>query len=38
MHNNEQYHFWGMHVGWWIFALVLVVAFAGWSVQSRKRK
>jgi hypothetical protein len=38
MHNNEQYYFWGMHAGWWIFALVLVVAFIGWNMQTRKRK
>jgi len=37
MHNNENYYFWGMHVGWWIFALVVIV-IVGWVGWARKRK
>ena len=38
MHNNENYHFWGMHMGWWVFILVIVILIAGWITWSRKRK
>jgi hypothetical protein len=37
MHNNENYYFWGMHAGWWIFALAVIVII-GWVGWSRKRK
>ena len=38
MHNNGNYYFWGMHMGWWIFMLVAVIAIVGWFSWSRKRK
>ena len=38
MHNNENYYFWGMHMDWWFFMLIAVIAIAGWIGWSRKRK
>lgn len=38
MENNGGYHYWGMHVGWWIFILVIVIVLIVWISQSRKRK
>ena len=38
MHNNENYYFWGMHMGWWLFMLVVVIVRVGWLSWSRKRK
>lgn len=38
MDNNEGYHVWGMHMGWWFFILVAVIAVIGWVGWSRKRK
>lgn len=38
MHNNESNYFGGMHMGWWLFILVVVIGLVvgfGWS---RKRK
>ena len=37
MHDNDNYYFWGMHAGWWIFALAAIVII-GWAIWSRKRK
>lgn len=28
-------HFWGMHFGWWIFWIVVIVAFVYWLSQQR---
>ena len=30
MHHHEQYHFWGMHAGWWLFAIVIIL-IVGWA-------
>ncbi len=38
MHNNGNYYFWGMHLGWWILILVVVIAIVAWFSWSRKRK
>jgi Sec-independent protein translocase protein TatA len=38
MHNNGDNYFWGIHMGWWSFMLVVVIVLVvlfGWS---RKRK
>lgn len=36
--NHGNYSFWGMHMGWWFFILVVVIAIVGWFSWSRKRK
>jgi hypothetical protein len=28
MHNNEDYYYWGMHMGWWIPILLIVIVFS----------
>jgi len=38
MNNNGDYYFWGMHMGWWLFILIVVIAIIGWLSWSRKRK
>jgi len=38
MNNNGDYYFWRMHMGWWAFILVVVIAIVGWVSWSRKRK
>ena len=38
MDNHESYYYWGMHMGWWVFMLVVVIAVIGWVGWSRKRK
>ena len=38
MDNNGGYSYWGMHMGWWFFTLVVVIAIVGWFTWSRKRK
>lgn len=38
MHNNGDYYFWGMHMGWWFLMLVVIIAIIGWLSWSRKRK
>ncbi len=35
-HNNGNYSFWGMHMGWWVLMLVVVIALIGWVSRSRK--
>jgi putative membrane protein len=37
---NAEYHMWGMHIFWWLFWLVLFLAFFGWfePVPRKKRK
>ena len=36
MHNNEHYNYWGMHMGWWLFMLVVLIAIVWWVMWSRK--
>ena len=38
MENNGSYHYWGMHLGWWVLMLIAVIAIGGWINWSRKRK
>ncbi len=39
MHNNDgSYYFGGMHMGWWILILVLVIVLVGGYSRSRKSK
>jgi len=38
MNNNGDYYFGGMHMGWWVFILVAVVALVVWFGRSRARK
>jgi len=38
MHNNGDNYFGGMHIGWWFFILVVIIAIVGWFSWSRKRK
>ncbi len=37
-HDNGDFYYWGMHMGWWFFMLVIVIAIVGWVSWSRKRK
>lgn len=38
MHNNGDNYFWGMHGGWGIFILIVVILIVVWAIWSRKRK
>ncbi len=38
MHNNGDYYYWGMHMGWWLFMLVFFFAMLVWFASFRKRK
>ena len=38
MHNNENYYFWGMHAGLWIFAFVVIIAVLVWYGRFRNKK
>jgi hypothetical protein len=38
MHNNGDYYYWGMHMGWWLFILVIAIVITGMFFNSRKRK
>jgi hypothetical protein len=38
MHNHENYYYWGMYMGWWIFILVVIIAIVAWVGWARKRK
>lgn len=33
MNHNDGYYWWGLHMGWWILIIILVIAFAwfGWT-------
>ncbi len=33
MYHN---HFWGMHFGWWIFWIVVIVLFVYWLSQQQR--
>ncbi len=34
-HMMWHNHFWGMHFGWWIFWIVVIVAVVYWFNQNR---
>ncbi len=38
MNHNGGYHYWGMHVGWWIFALIIVIVLIVLIFNFTKRK
>ena len=38
MENNGSYHYWGMHLGWWVLIVVIVIVLIGYFFNSRKRK
>ena len=38
IHNNEHYYLLGMHGGWRIFILIVVILIVGWAIWARKRK
>ncbi|CAN5831478.1 hypothetical protein BH11BAC3_BH11BAC3_36980 [soil metagenome] len=38
MHNNDQYHYWGMHMGWWILLVAVAVIMYAAVVWARKKK
>jgi hypothetical protein len=38
MHNNGDYYYWGMHMGWWVFLVVVFIGIIVWVGWSRKRK
>ena len=38
IHNNEHFYLLGMHGGWGIFILIIVILIVGWAVWARKRK
>ena len=38
MHNNGDYYFGGMHMGWWFLMLVLLIGILVLFNNSRKRK
>ena len=38
MDNNGQYHFGGMHAGWWVLMLVVLIGILVLINNSRKGK
>ncbi len=38
MHRDGGFHFWGMHAGWWFFALFIVIALIVFIFNFKKRK
>lgn len=38
MNHNGGYHYWGMHMGWWVFILVIVVVLIVFFFNFTKRK
>ena len=38
MHHNTGYHYWGMHMGWWIFVLLIVMVLIVLFFNFTKRK
>ncbi len=38
MHENEGYYYWGMHMGWWVFVIVIAIIFIGFLFNTRRRK
>ena len=37
-HGNDDYAFWGMHMFWWLFIIVIILAIFGLFNRYRKRK
>lgn len=37
MDNNGGYHFWGMHMGWWVLILIIIFAIFGFTRLQRRR-
>ena len=38
IHYKEHYYLMGMHGGWGIFILIVVILIVGWAIWSRKGK
>ena len=38
MDPNGGYYYWGMHMGWWVFILVIVIAIFVLFARFQKRK
>ncbi len=36
MHNDGDYNYWGMHMGWWFFIVLFVVVLMVLFFNSRK--
>jgi Sec-independent protein translocase protein TatA len=37
MDHNGSYYYWGMHMGWWVLILVIVIAIFGFTRFQRKK-
>lgn len=37
MDNHGSYYYWGMHMGWWVLIVVIVIAIFGFT-RFRRRK
>ena len=37
MDNNVGYYYWGMHMGWWVLILVIVIAIFGFARFQRRK-
>ena len=37
---HPEYHMWGMHLFWWLFWVILIIAFFAWfkPASSKRRK
>jgi uncharacterized membrane protein len=38
MHQNGDYHYWGMHMGWWVFLLIIIIVLIVFFNNFIKRK
>ncbi len=38
MHNNQDYYYWGMHMGWWIAIPLILIVLMVIFFNYRKRK
>jgi len=38
MNHNGGYHYWGMHMGWWVFALLIIIVLIVFFFNFTKRK
>jgi len=38
MQHNRGYHYWGMHMGWWVFVLIIVIVLIVLFFNFKKRK
>lgn len=38
MHNSDNFYFGGMHMFWWLFLIVIVVALGIWFARSRTKR